>query len=179
MRRLLVRAQLPPEVLALAYNILCGLNCHSLPAGSFYSAPSDLLVVAVLSLASSYTSDHPPSFLHWSRGVCNGTWTAIRIDETALLVLAALDWRLHEFSTPSSLEHAMARLSRPVVLETSLVRSYDPIAEPELSDFKTNERLEIVIEETSACWMNGQITPGGTPPSSAWEGDRNQFLRLL
>ena len=77
--RMLVRAELPAEVLALAFNIVRGLDCPSLLKGSFRSAPNDLIVVSALSLAVSYTNDYPPTVKYWSRYACDGTWTPSRM----------------------------------------------------------------------------------------------------
>lgn len=178
-QRILYHAQLPSEVLALAFNIICGLNCQSLPAGSFYSAPSDLLVACAMSLAVSYTNDHAPPFSYWSRIVCDGTWTAIRIEKTTLQILAALDWRLLKFGAPCAIQMAMLRLMRPILPMPRTVLTIEPCAMPGCPDFKTSPQLRLVIEDTSAYWANGQITPEGTPPSSAFEGAPNQFLPLL
>ena len=124
-QRILARAQMMPTVLAIAFNILCGPTWRMLLPSS-RSTPSDLLVVSALCLAVSYTSDEPLSLAHWSRHVCDGTWTARRIDETMLKVLEALDWRLHEFTMPQAIEEAVSRLIAPVVNTTPLIRIHEP-----------------------------------------------------
>ena len=178
-QRILVRAQLPQDVVALAFNIICELDYHSLPFDSFYSATSDLLVVSALSLASSYTNDHPPSFSHWSRYVCDGTWTARRIDKTTLLILAALDWHLHELYGPSALERASARLVKQAWTDTVRLPVSEMSAELSGPIVQTPKQLRLFIEATSACWVNGQLTPEGTPPCSAYEETENCYLPLL
>ena len=160
-QRILVRAELPPELLALAFSILCGLNRQSLPADVF---PSDLLVVSALSLAVSYTNDKPPSFSHWSQHVCEGTWTAARIDKTSLQVFAALNWRLHNFSHPSALQTALSRLITPIATEFPSIRIHEPYTGTESGDFIIS--THIFIDGTATWWANGQVTPEDTPPSS-------------
>lgn len=177
-QRILLRAQLPPEVLALAFNIVCGLDCHSLPMGSFYSAPNDLIVVSALSLAVSYTNDYPPTVKHWSRYVCDGSWTSIRVDKTTLQVFAALGWRLHQYSAPDAIQRSLMTLISSFPVREPAVRireSWDA----NVTDFTLTEQVKLAIEGTSSCWVNGQTTPDGTPPNSGFLVDENQFLPLL
>ena len=88
-RILFVRAQLPPEVLAFAYNILIGLKCQSTLREPCSLAPSDILIVSVLSLAIAYLLDHQPASAFWSRDICDCRWTAQQIDEVRLKILGA------------------------------------------------------------------------------------------
>ncbi|KAK3699270.1 hypothetical protein LTR37_016513 [Vermiconidia calcicola] len=164
----ILRARLPPEVLALAFNILVRLNRCSLPTDSLHSTPVDLLVVSTLSLAASYTHDHPPSLLHWSRYVCGRAWTTARIDETNLLVMSLLDWRLHESSSAGALDDAMARLTAAAAHASS-----SPVYNDE------RPHLKVVIDGPRTCWIHGQIMPEGTPLPSAFGAARHQFLPLL
>lgn len=177
--RILVRAQLPPEVIALAFNIVCGLQCHSLPLGSFHSAPNDLIVVSALSLAVSYTNDHPPTVKHWSRYVCDGTWTSIRVDKTTLEVLAALGWRLHQYSTPGAIQKTLTTFTRSFPIREPAVRIRESWDAEACTDFRLTEQVKYAIEGTSACWVNGQITPDGTLPGTGFPFDETQFLPLL
>lgn len=171
--RMLVRAQLPPEILALAFNILRGLDCHLLPLGSFDSAPNDLVVIAAISLAVSYTNDHPPTVKYWSKYVCDGAWTSYRIDRTVLQVFAALDWRLHDYSEPAAIQSTLSILIHPSQAKAKNIQ--DPLS-MRLHDFSVSEGAKAAVEGSSACWANGQITPDGTPPSSRFVGS---VLRLL
>jgi hypothetical protein len=171
--RMLVLAGLPPEVLALAFNIVRGLDCYSLPKGSFHSAPNDLIVVSALSLAVSYTNDCPPTVKYWSRYVCDGTWTPSRIDRTTLQIFAALGWRLHAFSAPNPIRRALAELlSSPSIREPAR-RPREPLHAYDCASFTATEQLKLVVEGTSTCWINGQITPDGSLPVES------QFLPLL
>jgi hypothetical protein len=111
-RQILFRAQLPPEVIAMAYNILSGLDIQHRSPRSLYSAPPDLMAASALTLAASYLNDKPPSFVYWSRTVCDRNWSASRIDKTALLIMAAHGWRLHSFSCPSAVQTALATFDR-------------------------------------------------------------------
>ena len=178
-QRILLRAQLPPEVLALAFNIVCGLDCHSLPMGSFYSAPNDLIVVSALSLAVSYTNDHPPTTKHWSRYVCDGSWTSTRVDKTTLQVFAALGWRLHEYSAPRAIRRSLVTLAFSYPIREPAVRIRESWDAEMCTDFTMTEQVKLAIEGTSTCWVNGQITPDGTPPNAGFLVGGDQFLPLL
>ena len=174
-RRILGRAELPVELLCLSFNILGSLsNRISLP-----STPSDLLVVSALSLAVSYTSDNPPSISHWSHHVCDGTWTAARIDKTSLQVLAALDWRLHELSHPRALQTALSGLTTPISMKRPSVRVLQSSIKGDSEELDTNTQSKVVIDGNAVCWVNGQVTPEGTPPSSALEEFRNGVFCLV
>ena len=170
--RMLVRAELPPEVLALAFNIIRGLYCYSLPKGSLHSAPNDLVVVSALSLAVSYTNDYPPTAKYWSRHVCDGAWTPSRIDKTTLQVFAALGWRLHEYSAPNAIRRGLAELLSPPPTRLAL-GPREPLHTYDCAAFTATEQLKVVVDGTSTCWINGLITPDGTPPVES------QFLPLL
>lgn len=164
-RRILLRAALPPEVLAVTYRILYALGGHPVASDLFRSAPSDLLVVSALSLAVSYTSDNPPPISHWSQHVCDGTWTAARIDKTSLEVFAALGWRLHEFSHPSALQTALSSLIIPIQVEVPSIRIHEPSTQAESVDISNNWAAQTCHRRESACWAYGQITPDYTLPS--------------
>lgn len=171
---ILFRAQLPPEVLALAFNILAGLNRQSVPADSDSSAPSDLLVVSTLSLAVSYILDHPPSLSYWSRDVCDCRWTAQRIDEMGLRLLAQLDWRLHEFSSPREIQVAMNQLLEAawdVSSKADMLSELDDALPTDSGPLKleTAAQCETTMEERPAQWVNGQITPNATPIESDFD----------
>ncbi len=177
--RILHRAQLPPEVLALAFNIICGLDCPSLPLGSFHAAPNDLIVVSALSLAVSYTNDHPPTVRQWSRYVCDGAWTSIRVDDTTLQVLAALEWRLHQYSAPEAIQRSMMTLTSSFPVKEPAVRIRDSWSTDMCTDEIVTEQVKLAIEGLSTCWVNGQITQDCTPPRGGYLIDENQFLPLL
>lgn len=177
--RMLLRAELPLEVLALTFNILNGLDCRSLPLGSFYSAPNDLIVVTALSLAVSYTSDIPPTARYWSRHVCDGMWTPIRIDKTTLQVYAALGWRLHSYSAPDAIQKAMAELVTPAPVRTLAIRSRPPTNAFGYPNSIVPEPVKLRIEGTGTVWENGQITPDGSPTDCGYVSVENRFLRLL
>jgi hypothetical protein len=112
-RGILLRADLPLEVIAMALNILSALRALDLSSPPAFACAGDLLVVAALSLAVSCHDDCPPQPAWWSRHVCDGRWSASRVDQTALEVLDLLDWRLHRFSAPHALSHAMSRFHMP------------------------------------------------------------------
>ena len=141
------------------------------------------MVVSVLSLAAVYTSDYPPLSSYWSRYVCDGTWTAVRIDRTTLQILAALDWRIHRFSASRALEEAMLELTAPAVVEdwTESLVDYGTPRKSGKSESENISDLKVIIDGAPACWMNGQLTPDGTPPpSSSFEKSvRDTCLSLI
>lgn len=173
---ILVRARLSPEVLALAFNILRGINKRPIRPGYFDGSLPDLLVACALRLASCSTDDHPPSLLYWSRDICDGTWTVRRIDKSCLQMLGFLDWRLHEFYSPSALEQGMAEL-----FDISFKKPPNSVDRTPDSQMKEThaQPLKLVIEGTSAAWVNGQLTPEGTPPCTLVEFCGTSFLPLL
>ena len=160
-------------------NILAGLDCHSLPLGSFHSAPNDLVVVTALSLAVSYTSDFPPTARYWSRHVCDGAWTPSRIDRTTLQVYAELGWRLHQYSAPDAVQRAVEELTKPAPFSEAVIRPQRPPSPCGYSKFAVPESMKLLIEGTSTIWENGQITPEGTPPNCELVGISSHFLPLL
>ena len=181
-QKILDKAQLPRELLALAFNILQGLNERQVTASHFDGATSDLLVASALALAVTYTDDHRVSFTQWSREVCGGMWTAARIDKTVLQILTALDWRIHQYGSPRALEMTMAMFgtAEKVCAETIIL--------PKISELSAERRElglgisappRLVINGSSVCWANGQITPNETPPGSALEQVEDCFLPLL
>ena len=176
--RMLVRAQLPPEVLALAYNIVLGLDCHSRPVGSFYSAPNDLIVVSALSLAVSYTNDQPPTPKYWSRIVCDGAWTLIRIDKTVLQLCAALDWRLHGYSAPNAISQALDAFDRSIPHMPVVWLSSKPRKTHDRRDFTVTEKLKLIVDGGSTHWVNGQVTPDESPIKFGQDSE-HRWLRLL
>ena len=162
---MLVRARLPPEVLALAYNILTALNCRSLPEGSFYSAPSDLMVVSCLSLAVSYTNDRPVDSSYWSKYVCDCMWTGVRIHKTALMILEALDWRIHPLTAPGSLERAMAdlRRSRVSLDDIEVQTRRDSLLDMHQEGLDLPSKIRIVPEYSTTFGTDRRLTPGQSP----------------
>jgi len=176
-RNMLWRAQLPPEILALAFNILAQ---HSRSfASNHTSKPSDLLSVCAMTLAVSLTNDHPPSSAYWSHRICDSAWTARDIDQSTLGMLLDLEWRLHELSSPRAIERTMAKLFiRP--------GGINPNPEPKLDMLLTRmqgevpQSLVVTMSDSAACWAEGQLTPDASPPCSAVEKpSRNLWLRLL
>jgi len=171
------RAQLPPEVLALAYNILARYLTSE--ASSEILTSIDLLTVSAMALAVSFTSDHPPKTSYWSHHICNSAWTARQLDQSTRRILFVLDWRLHDLGSPRALDQTMARFSvlsrlpeSPVSVEITAQR---PSSAPVKSD---SQPLTIVIEDSTSRWVHGQLTPEATPPCSAVEQPRSHFFFL-
>ncbi|KAK0867768.1 hypothetical protein LTS02_003932 [Friedmanniomyces endolithicus] len=151
---ILSRAQLPPELLAISFNILRLYASHATPNPNHKERdilPVDLLTVAALALAASYTHDHPPQNL-----------LAI---EHAMEIL---------FPIPHSPAVAVvgvqqAAEARSMTTELALVPlKIVPVP------------LKIAIG-TSLCatWAEGQLTPADTPLGSPLDVPRAYFLPLL
>ena len=104
LHHILVNADLPLEVIAIAFSMLSFLEADT---RSLVECPPDLLVLAALSLAVSYTDDHAPGPSWYSNHVCKGTHTARRIDQVTLELLATLDWHICRFATLNAYESAM------------------------------------------------------------------------
>lgn len=171
---MLQRVLLPLDLLALSLNILGRYQSHStLLQNDVPTVPSDLLAVAAFALARSYTSDHPPRSSYWSRRVCYHHWSAQKIDATIIHVLETIDWRLHDLTTSEALATAKERLqpSPPAPVQKSLLDAID----------SKHPALRITIDDSTACWVNGQLTPDSSPDSIVPQPDTslNTFLRLL
>ena len=154
---ILLRAQMPPELLAFAFNILRSIQSRNAPQRYFRAAPPDLLAVSALSLACTYSNDHPMSFAEWSRNICDGMWTAKRIDRTVMRVLTLLDWRLHELSSPTSLQVAVDLIYSRAP-EEGTKPSLAPETNSHASDVEPSMKVapRLAIEGISTCWNNGQ-----------------------
>ena len=176
-RSMLCRAQLPPEILALSFNILAQ---HSRSfASNQTSRPSDLLSICAMTLAVSLTNDHPPSSAYWSHRICDSTWTAREIDQSTLGMLLDLDWRLHELSSPRAIERTMAKLfTKPASIDSTLEPTFDMLFAG--VQCEVPQPLVVTISDSAACWAEGQLTPGASPPCSAVvKPSQNLWLRLL
>ncbi|KAK0312182.1 hypothetical protein LTR01_003096 [Friedmanniomyces endolithicus] len=196
---ILCRAQLPPELLAISFNILHLYRSHQLsnPTGDRRLFPADLLTVAALALSLSYTHDHPPKSSWWAREICRTRFSPSEIDRAILHVLLTVDWALHKLSTPLAIVCAMEILfpvpSRPaaevlVVLEprypTSPLSAVETAVVREPVTWRASKPapapLKIAIG-TSLCamWAEGQLTPADTPLGSPLDVPRAYFLPLL
>lgn len=173
---ILISADLPLVVVALAFNILSGLHSREAYIGRFTDCPPDLLVATALSLAVTCTYDSPPTSNFWAKRICRGTWTKASIEKAIMKVLASLDFRLHEFSLPARLEQAVAALSPSSEIHEQEAEESQP-STPE------KEPLRLVINGSHHLWINGQMTPEQTPPcDSAFPAgglQSNRFLPLL
>jgi hypothetical protein len=174
-QEILLRAKLPREIVAIALNFLSALENRVLSQDPCMTLSSELLLVAAFSLASAYTSDRPPSYTHWSQRVCDGNWTAAEIDRTALNIMSALGWRLHDLSSASAIHEALSRL------DNHILASSTKLEEATVGDCgMTGTKLilpQLCINGTNVCWVNGQLMPGDTPTIAV--AAKNQFLRLL
>lgn len=159
---LLRRAQLPPEVLALSYNILTAYTQRLCLVPCPHTYPLSLLTVSALALAVAYTNDYAPNSSWWSYRVCKSLWTAQQIDNAMLSVLATLDWSLFKYGSPPMLDCA-----------TNVLLKRAPATRRDQQAVKPPP-LTISIEDATACWVGGQLTPNSTPPSSAKESPPQQ-----
>ncbi|USW53095.1 Putative Cyclin-like superfamily [Septoria linicola] len=175
---MLVRADLPLEVVAVAFSLILALRQD--PA-DLLGCPPDLLSVAALRLAVSYTDDHAPIPAWYSRHVCRCSYTAQTIDATALQLLAALDWHIHKFTTSEALDQAMFAFCSSTAIGSSALSTPDhDIGSPSI--LLEIQPLKLVTSDTSIVhWENGAYTPDITPPCSALDDTRTemQFLPLL
>ncbi|KXL42884.1 hypothetical protein M433DRAFT_156361 [Acidomyces richmondensis BFW] len=169
MLNMLKRASLPPGVLALSYCILSEC-CHQQTKST--SDPSrlqrELRVVSCLALAQAYTSDFPRQKSWWAHHVCGDLITARQLNDAMLETLAALDWNLHPFTSPTRLQKALDWMldgGAPATLS---------------NECRTPLTMAISIDgATSSSWERGLLTPDGSPPPSAVEPAPHRFLPLL
>lgn len=176
---LLVRARLPIEVLAIAFNILSKLVKQTAMDSTLQSPSLDLLVISTLSLAAIYTNDHPPSSSHWSRNVALGTATAKQIDAASMAIMEALDWRIHSCSEDVAVVAALQLFERrgvPTAVSTSAQEIYE---EPCLKPQPLSLNLTGRSSSGEARWDNGQLTPTTPSACSELEEFRAVFLPLL
>ena len=180
--RILIRADVPPEVLALAFNILrtVASSARQLVSSEGVSSP-DLNIAACLSLATTFTSDKPPGADHWARHACRGTWTAQRIDATVLQFLTLHDVRLLELSSPAAIDAALHELCVIAQCPSGDLDHEDKDIEPQKSENADVTELDspappltISTSNSSAQWAHGAWTPAETP-----EVEQTFFLPLL
>lgn len=173
MSSILFRAQLPSEILALAFNIMIDQSRSSPPA--LVSASRGLLLAATLNLAALYTIDHPPKLTDWSNNVCDCRWTAAEIDQVSLQILSALDWRLHKFGSTDAIQRAMDRLHYPTshrskhFAATMSDSNWDDSEGALVPGSKLTTRPKVSCEDGAAYWVNGQLTPEGTPTEARFD----------
>lgn len=163
---ILTRADLPLELIAIAYNIIAGLRRKDLPSGTFDDCPNDLLIIAALSLAVSCHDDRPPRPFWWSRQVADGYWTARRIDKTVLKVFRLLDWEIHTYGTPGAIAEAISAFSvsykpsgRTIQVDSDMEYQIALPAKQGLTVLTSND--------TTTRWQHGQWTPEASRPGSA------------
>lgn len=168
---LLVRAQLPAEILALSYNIL---RRYSTLKSFDSSYAADLLTVSAFALAVTYTSDHPPKSSWWACFVCNDLWIAPDIDTMMLSMLVTLDWSLHSLSSPQ----AMGRAAKALLPPPSLPMTPKKDVESQQPPSKLPP-LTIATDRAPPSWLNAQLTPDDTPPWTPMEEAQNKWLPLL
>ncbi|GIZ36714.1 hypothetical protein CKM354_000018200 [Cercospora kikuchii] len=177
---ILVRADLPLEVVATAFNMISALRMSS-SSSSLAGYSPDLLTVAALSLVVSYTDDHAPLPAWYSRYVCRHAHSPQRINSTALEVLAALDWHIHTFTTQEAYGRALTAFCSSTVIEPAYEPEHDVDLDHPAHGLDVAP-LKLVTSHTSiARFEHGNITPDDTPPCSARDDAlvHPQFLRLL
>ncbi|KAK5700502.1 hypothetical protein LTR97_005019 [Elasticomyces elasticus] len=173
---LLWRAQLPPELLAVSYNILRRYSILQTLSPDDMIFAADLLTVAAFALTVSYTDDHPPKSAWWAKRICRDRWSASEIDKAMVHVLVTIDWALHHLSAPQAVDRALNILFPPLAKELVIIKEQS-IALPL---FKAAPMpLRIVIGDVTACWADGQLTPEDTPLCSPLNVPQAYFLPLL
>ncbi|KAK0276825.1 hypothetical protein LTR35_010219 [Friedmanniomyces endolithicus] len=182
---ILSRAQLPPELLAISFNILRLYASHAAPNPNHNERnilPTDLLAVTALALAASYTHDHPPKTSWWAREICCARFSSSEIDHAKLHILLTVDWALLRLSTPEAIEHATEILFSPLApLPAQIIMgAREAAGAPPALKRVVLAPLKIAIG-TSLCatWAEGQLTPADTPLGSPLDVPRAYFLPLL
>ncbi|KAM3423893.1 hypothetical protein BST61_g1288 [Cercospora zeina] len=125
---ILVRADLPLEVVAVAFNMISAPRMSSCTLSGY---TPDLLTVAALSLVVSYTDDHAPLPAWYSRYVCRHAHSPQRINSTALELFAALDWRLHSFTTHDAYGRALTAFCSSTAIESAYQSEYEAPLKPD------------------------------------------------
>ena len=164
-KEILFRAQLPSDVLAIAFNIIVDLTNRLTLQERLAKYADDLLVVSALNLAITYALDRPPPLSYWSRDICNSRWTALEIDRTVLRIFSALDWRLRDATLPRSIEDAKRRLFSSATSRN--FRRDSLTSEQEWSFSAERERLELTSSpqlkginegrDSMSDWLNGHF----------------------
>lgn len=145
---MLQRALLPPEILAITYNILSRYNRNlqlissSPPLNTIPSSPeplpepsSALLTAAALSLALAYTTDHPaPQAKDWGTHICADQWSERHVTASKRHILAVLDWRLHDLSSSAAITEGMTSLSLTCTLSSATAPLLATVPETETEE---------------------------------------------
>ncbi|KAK5674975.1 hypothetical protein LTS10_012387 [Elasticomyces elasticus] len=174
---LLWRAQLPPELLAVSYNILRRYSILQTSSSDDTTFAADLLTVAAFALTVSYTDDHPPKSAWWAKRICRDRWSASEIDKAMVHVLVTIDWALHHLSAPQAVDRALNILFTPLANELAIIKEEQSVAVQLVKAAPIP--LRIVIGDTTACWADGQLTPEDTPLGSPLNVPQAYFLPLL
>ena len=175
------------ETVALAYNILsqptvAAMHCwHSNPVAfasghmqskmmQIHGPESDascqraLVILSALSVAVSFTEDHPRNLFHWSRQVAGGIFSTEQISTMNRIVLAKLEWSIHPLTAPVAIEAALTTLSGPGVVAHSKQSSSEPFIVDEDETFRL-----ILGPQTTV--QHGLLTPEPSPDCMHGDGD--------
>jgi hypothetical protein len=179
MEELFIRARLPIEVLALAFNILSKLVKQQAVDALLQDTSLNLLILSMLSLASIHTNDHPPSPSYFARYVSATPTTGKQISQATLAAMTVLDWRVHDCSEGATIVSTLRLFERrepPLYAPHLLQDLYDePFLKPQPLCFKMADRSNA----GGAQWANGQLTPGASSTCSVVQESENPFLPLL
>lgn len=174
--KILLRAEVPPEVLALAYSILKFVASPSqqLQDDAPFPLP-DLATTACLSLATTFLSDKSPNADFWAREVCGRTWTAHQIDMTVLRFVTLPGLHVLSLASRPSIDEALIELceiANPSAADSSDDDKSEPAElEPAIHGLPMPPKLALA---DTARWVHGVVTPAETPVV-----ERCSFLRLL
>lgn len=178
MEELFVRARLPIEVLALSFNILSKLVKQQTTDALLQDISLNLLVLSTLSLACIHTNDHPLSTSHFARHVSITPITGKQIDNATIIVMSALDWRVHDCSEGEAIVSTLRLFERrqPPLFVPHMAQDLhdEPFLKPEPLCFNLADRIQ-----GEAQWANGQLTPGASSTCSVVPEFENSFLPLL
>lgn len=160
--RLLLQARLPMEVLAVSLDILSRLSNTVSEDSPIAALPLRSVAASAMCLASICTDDHPPPASWWDKHLDLAVDSGPHTDSVNRTVLEALDWRLHECTSPVAINVAMRRFERRDPLTT-----YSHVLERAVTAVVEDARpLALVLQTPSlgdAVWCHGQLTPDDSP----------------
>nr|OQO28488.1 hypothetical protein B0A51_03300 [Rachicladosporium sp. CCFEE 5018] len=154
---LLLRAHMPIEIVALAFSILSKFlrGPRSFSENTLEQPSAGPLITATLSIATIFTSDHPPPTQYWATHVCQPPVVAKYLDRLELKVLEALDWRLLPLSRSDAIAGTLRLFERRREVTDS---------PPHDVGFVKLDQMDFSIDECAVVgWANGQLTPTLTP----------------
>lgn len=180
----------PPEIVAIAYNILASpriakLHCWHDDASVFDSEhtrakmldihgpeahPScqrALVILSALSLAVSLIEDRSRSLVYWSRQVAELAFSIDQIGAMQRLLLAQLQWEIQPLASPELINSAISTISgAPSVSQKA------PITSP---PFFEDESFKLLVGSGTTV-QYGLITPEASPDCTLIDKEWDPYL---